>query len=370
MTQNPLFDEMQVHPKRSLGHASAAIEAVAAAAPEGAILLALIQHASYFPALSERYELLAAAGATVIVVCVGEHAPCKGVHEVRLNPTDPLASSWAVTLLTPNFGSYLTAEDLVTFDPLQPDIETGREFAASWGFDRSKAADVTEFYIDRLESEIDPDVLEQIRLRIKQSRTQELSAAEQALAVATSVILERVIRVEQTLASTLSALDVESQAASRDPLTQLLNRRGFDRWARIPEPAGVTLPSVGIILIDLDDFKAVNDQMGHLVGDRLLQQIAQSLRDGTRPRDIVCRWGGDEFLVACPGAELEELSEIGDRLIRAIPEISVDGMSVNASAGLHVGFLSAEGLIEADKALYFAKSLGGNTAIPASELEH
>jgi diguanylate cyclase (GGDEF)-like protein len=172
--------------------------------------------------------------------------------------------------------------------------------------------------------------------------------------------------VEHRLAQARTALDLETLAASQDALTQLLNRRGFDRWACIDEGVGVPLPRVGLILIDLDHFKAVNDRLGHQAGDRLLQEISRVLKEGTRPSDIVCRWGGDEFLIACPSAELEELSEIAERLISSISALNAEGMSISASAGLRVGSLSAEGLLEADSALYEAKSRGGNSTMAAS----
>jgi diguanylate cyclase (GGDEF)-like protein len=340
MNHNPLSDEMQVHPKRSLGHVSAALEAIAAAAPAGVLMLTLVQQESYYSALSERYEHLAQAGATVIVGYSGEAPMAKGVHHVDLDRDGQLSMSWAVTVLAPDFGAYLTAEDLVTFDPRESFVEPGREFAAAWGFDRLKAAEVTE----------------------------SPSPAEAELAAANTVTLDRVILLETNLARAIQELDLEAQVATQDPLTQLLNRRGFDRWSGSNEPSGVTLPSVGLILIDLDDFKAVNDQMGHLVGDQLLQEIAQALRDETRPSDIVCRWGGDEFLVACPGTETEKLAEVAERLVKAISAINVGGMSVNASAGLHVGTLSELGILEADRALYGAKLLGGGSVVSASDL--
>jgi diguanylate cyclase (GGDEF)-like protein len=368
MTQNPLFDEMQVHPKRSLGHVSAALEAIATAAPAGVLMLTLVQQESYYSALSERYERLAQAGATVIIGYSGEAPKADGVHHVDLERDGQLSMSWAVTVLGPDFGAYLTAEDLVTFDPRESSLEPGREFAAAWGFDRIKAAEVTGFYLQRMESELPEGVVKQVRSQISQSTSESRSPAEAALAASNVVTLDRVISLETNLARAIQELDLEAQAASQDPLTQLLNRRGFDRWSGSNEPSGATLPSVGLILIDLDDFKAVNDQMGHLVGDQLLQEIAQALRDETRPSDIVCRWGGDEFLVACPGTETEKLAEVAERLVKAISAINVDGMSVNASAGLHVGTLSELGILEADRALYGAKLLGGGSVVSASDL--
>jgi diguanylate cyclase (GGDEF)-like protein len=357
---------MEIHPKRSLGHASAAIEAVAAHAPSGAVLLCLVQHASYFSAISEQYASLAQKGVTVVVAYTGDRDPSPGLHEVHLDQNSALCSHWSVTLLTPDLGAYLTAEDLVSFDPRLQAVEPGRQFAAAWGFGRKDAAQVAEYYIDQIESALAPKVVDSFRLRIAHARLTDPSPAEGALCAATDAILDRSILVEHRLAQARTALDLETLAASQDALTQLLNRRGFDRWACIDEGVGVPLPRVGLILIDLDHFKAVNDRLGHQAGDRLLQEISKVLKEGTRPSDIVCRWGGDEFLIACPSAELEELSEIAERLISSISALNAEGMSISASAGLRVGSLSAEGLLEADSALYEAKSRGGNSTMAAS----
>ena len=139
---------MEIHPKRSLGHASAAIEAVAAQAPSGAVLICLVQHASYFSAVSEQYVRLAQKGVTVVVAYTGDRAPSPGLHEVHLDRENPLCAHWALSLLTPDLGAYLTAEDLVSFDPRLQAVEPGRQFAAAWGFGRKDAADVAEYYYD------------------------------------------------------------------------------------------------------------------------------------------------------------------------------------------------------------------------------
>lgn len=89
--------------------------------------------------------------------------------------------------------------------------------------------------------------------------------------------------------------------AWRDSLTGLWNRRAFERIGglQLAQARRYRFP-VSLILLDLDDFKAVNDQRGHAAGDRLLQAVASALQQNSRDSDLVARWGGDEFALLLP----------------------------------------------------------------------
>ncbi|MDM7916978.1 MAG: diguanylate cyclase, partial [Candidatus Eisenbacteria bacterium] len=107
--------------------------------------------------------------------------------------------------------------------------------------------------------------------------------------------------------------------ARLDPLTGLLNRRSLDQEleSRLDEFRRYGWP-FGVLLIDLDGFKEVNDTYGHETGDRVLQMVARSLVAGARVFDSVGRWGGEEFLMAVTNVEGERLLNIGTRVCRMV----------------------------------------------------
>ncbi len=151
--------------------------------------------------------------------------------------------------------------------------------------------------------------------------------------------------------------------ARHDPLTGLLNRDGLHQV--LGELAGHT--SAGVLFIDLDRLKVVNDAMGHSVGDELLRTVASRLSHEIRADDRVGRFGGDEFVVVAPDLDAEALVNLGERLLRAIRRPVILGsrtITTTASIGAASMPLS-EGepelaLRDADSAMYVAKRAGGD----------
>jgi diguanylate cyclase (GGDEF)-like protein len=145
-----------------------------------------------------------------------------------------------------------------------------------------------------------------------------------------------------------------------DSLTGLPNRLYFmeklDRFLKRKQ-------QISMLFIDLDSFKRVNDQYGHDVGDQLLQEVAQKLKNVQDECTFVSRLGGDEFTVILSGAKLEKLNETANRILRLL-EVKVHDVLVSGSIGI---VLAANGdtpsslLKRADTAMYKAKSSGKNT---------
>ncbi|WP_454658014.1 diguanylate cyclase domain-containing protein [Bosea beijingensis] len=155
-------------------------------------------------------------------------------------------------------------------------------------------------------------------------------------------------------------------AASHDPLTGLLNRRGLDS---VLDEAGDSGEALGLLLLDLDGFKLINDRHGHQAGDDLLKQVAMRLKGVVRPDDIVARLGGDEFALVVRGLEdAAAISEVANRavsIVKAPFMLMGQLVTVGASVGVSVkperdsGQWTAEVLTRAaDQALYGAKRAG------------
>ena len=160
---------------------------------------------------------------------------------------------------------------------------------------------------------------------------------------------------------------VVEQQAREDELTGLANRRKVEErlGEELLRSARLGL-DVGFILFDLDDFKAINDRHGHLVGDAVLLAVAERVRETVREIDVPARWGGEEFAVILPGTDLAGAAHLAERLREALSALEVetaDGetVSVTASFGAAAvaGVATREDLVElADDALYRAKRAG------------
>lgn len=177
-------------------------------------------------------------------------------------------------------------------------------------------------------------------------------------------------------------LAVKTEEAKTDPLTGMYNMRYMRGWLKHEINPGSDFAqgnkdySCSLIFADVDKLKTVNDEYGHDAGDRLLMYISEMLVANVRSRDKVARYGGDEFLVACPNTSHQEAVAIANRIMQAFHEkpFMIDekevafGMSVGvASWPLH-GETMNDIIRTADKAMYFAKKSGGNRISSAASL--
>lgn len=161
-----------------------------------------------------------------------------------------------------------------------------------------------------------------------------------------------------------------------DPLTRLANRRRFDEALAAEVERAIRLEQpLGLVLLDLDDFKLVNDEYGHQQGDIVLREVARAVRRACRDIDIPARYGGEELAIILPGADLDGAFELAERVRRGVdalrvPRFDGDGaLRVTASLGVAaVPATAADGealVTGADAALYRAKREGKNRAVRA-----
>jgi diguanylate cyclase (GGDEF)-like protein len=163
-----------------------------------------------------------------------------------------------------------------------------------------------------------------------------------------------------------------------DPLTHAYNRRYLTTHLRHElSYAARQNQSIGLLLIDIDHFKRVNDSYGHRVGDVVLQLVAASIQRTLRPYDALCRYGGEEFVVVARDISLRNAEILAERVRHNIEAMRIDGASASASVTVSIGVTStratgdageAEHLLQlVDEALYAAKGAGRNRVKVAQE---
>jgi diguanylate cyclase (GGDEF)-like protein len=188
------------------------------------------------------------------------------------------------------------------------------------------------------------------------------------LALVVAVVARRQVQRNRQLATRNDALRLQVE---HDPLTGLANRAQLQ--ARVAESAG-DLFEGALFLIDIDHFKEINDRHGHAAGDRVLVAIARRLEGVLRERDLVVRWGGEEFLVMVDTMPVAEAQLLARRLMRAFVEqpVVVDGRAIEVSASIGFAvfpligtapghpFDAAFALVDA--AMYYSKNQGRDCA--------
>lgn len=182
------------------------------------------------------------------------------------------------------------------------------------------------------------------------------------------IIAEMHLLFESASEALKRAHDVAGQlehAASHDPLTQLANRALLsDRFDRAVRRSIRKNEQIAVLLIDLDRFKAINDALGHEVGDKVLQGVADRLRGCTRGGDTVSRFGGDEFVVLSAIESIEDATNLVARIHDAIaPTFLVNDIPIAVRASIGIALCPTDGiepdslLRSADMSMYRAKAV-------------
>ncbi len=185
--------------------------------------------------------------------------------------------------------------------------------------------------------------------------------------IARVAVGERIVRLETCLRQTNQEME---RLVNLDHLTGLLNRRAiYTRLQGELERSRRTNQPVGILFLDLDGFKKINDTYGHLVGDEALKAVAGAMQANVRPYDLCGRWAGDEFIVALPGVNVQDAGSVAERIRDCIARIDLSvnnqAIPVSVSIGVYVVDPASETgdlneiLALADQALYHAKKQGG-----------
>jgi diguanylate cyclase (GGDEF)-like protein len=162
------------------------------------------------------------------------------------------------------------------------------------------------------------------------------------------------------------------QSAFIDSLTGVKNRTAFDsNFSRETEFHRRKQSDLSLIVLDIDFFKRINDSYGHIVGDAVLKQVAQSVEETIRSSDALYRYGGEEFVVVLNGTDKDGAMLLAERIRRKVESMTLSSLKdVNVSISLGVATLeseekSAQLFERADKALYEAKQRGRNRVVSA-----
>lgn len=298
-------------------------------------------------------------------------------ESAELNQTiDDLESS--NTVISPSIQRELIQSHIT--EPLAVDHETTRvnleamvqELSSSM-FDAN--SDTTQFQLkisdnfaklDRIET--DPMPIEQVMALVR-----DFVAQAHQIQQSTSFFSENLQQAQQEIAQLKQKLETTTVDALNDSLTGILNRRAFDK--DLINYYKVGHEKLCMILVDIDHFKAFNDEYGHLLGDQVLKAVARRLNESVRDKVSLYRFGGEEFAILVPSSTLRSARHLAESMRRAVEKLSLRDRrknrnidNITASFGVaafdHKIKSPKDFISEADKQLYEAKNLGRNRVMP------
>ncbi|QZZ20881.1 diguanylate cyclase [Leptothermofonsia sichuanensis E412] len=270
-----------------------------------------------------------------------------------------------------------TADGILALDNSGKVISFNRKFTHIWGISESDLIIYEENLINFVLHQLTESDAARFQELLKQANIEK----HEFLNLKNGCVIEYYLRPQylegRAVGRVLSCRDVTQEKqreaviqhqALHDALTNLPNRTLFSqKLAALLDVGGSQL--FAVMFLDLDRFKEVNDTLGHVIGDRLLQDVVQRFTGCLRKEDMLARWGGDEFVLLLSQVNCrEDIGEIARRLIKSLQtEFFVEGfrLKVSVSVGIAIypqdGFHGRELLQNADAALYQAKKEGRNT---------
>ena len=329
------------------------------------LVVGLFQRREYFDVERERYARLASLGVQCVVAFVGsvEDMP-PGVHGVGLDAASPLAQEWSLVILDASTGAALVARDTGDLVPGEDTLEAARLFEGTWTFQRDEAAAVATRLLDAVAAGLDQGALRASRAVIATPGTTAPDPHRDRLTVMTQMLVSRIDQAHQRSQRLNAALSSSRRTAEVDQLTGLNNRHYLERF--LGSSLSSSPVSLAAALVDLDGLKGINDTYGHAAGDAAIQTAAETIRANTRDADVLCRLGGDEFLVLMPGFEAEAGLVVGQRIAAAMAKARMPAPWAHVTLGASVGVAMAEPtkipIERLDSALYDVKRTGKGTA--------
>jgi len=207
--------------------------------------------------------------------------------------------------------------------------------------------------------------------QINQKKTSEFNHANRSYQLVNSVICnesnqaEKIVHLCFDITTQKQAEEILSAQATTDELTGIANRRQFDRTCKLEMQRAERFQiPLALIMLDIDFFKKINDELGHQIGDRVLVELSNLISGMIRGQDLFARWGGEEFVILSPSRDMEGAKQFAEKIRGAIASHTFPGVKrLTCSLGLTEYKLkeSTESFLRrADTALYLAKENGRN----------
>ncbi len=205
--------------------------------------------------------------------------------------------------------------------------------------------------------------------KFSELRSYRISGSGDEFSLIEESIREMATEIERHINTLTKEVEVYTNKAYIDSLTKVFNRRAFEEFGvELIERFIAMGRKISVLMIDIDNFKEINDTYGHPVGDKVLEEVGTLIRDALRETDIVFRYGGEEFIAILPNTALEGALRAGENVRRRLEShtFRIDGREIRLTVSVGVaqvqeGDRSAKDVIErADKALYIAKKTGKN----------